>query len=276
MKVKIAALLLALSLVVGILTADGLHHNSSAEITVLMYHHLTENPSNVSEYTALVTDFEKDLRYLSRLGYRAIGTGELLGFLRGKNELPEKSVVITFDDGFESVAVLGAPILEKYGMSAVCFLLGEECDRYSETEDHNISYSYLGWDTVGLLSCSGTLEMQCHTYSMHKLRPRRGCSKMQGESDADYQRALTEDIDKFQQKFYEHTSKKANAIALPYGSYCDETLKYAADLGFEVIFTCTEKVNTLKAGDALPLILGRYNRSGNLSTEEFLKKCDLN
>lgn len=99
---------------------------------------------------------------------------------------------------------------------------------------------------------------------------------MPGESDADYQRALTEDIDKFQQKFYEHTSKKANALALPFGSYCDETLEYAADLGFEVIFTCTEKVNTLKPGDTLPLILGRYNRSGNLSTEEFLKKCDLN
>lgn len=276
MKLKIAALLLALSLVVGILTADGLHHNSSAEITVLMYHHLTENPSNVSEYTALVTDFEKDLRYLSRLGYRAIGTGELLGFLRGKNELPEKSVVITFDDGFESVAVLGAPILEKYGMRAVCFLLGEECDRYSETEDHNISYSYLGWDTVGLLSCSGTLEMQCHTYSMHKLWPRRGCSKMQGESNADYRIALKEDIDKFQRKFYEHTSKKANALALPYGSYCDETLKYAADLGFEVIFTCTEKQNTLSAGDETPLILGRYNRSGKLSTEEFFKSSGLN
>lgn len=276
MKVKIAALLLTLSLVVGVSRADGLHHSSSAEITVLMYHHLTENPSNVSEYTALVTHFENDLRYLTRHGYTVVGTQELLGFVRGKNELPERAVIITFDDGFESVAALGAPILEKYGMRAVCFLLGEECDRYSETEDHNISYSYLGWEAVGLLSCSDTLEMQCHTYSMHQLWPRRGCSKMPGESDADYQRALTEDIDKFQQKFYEHTSKKANAIALPYGSYCDETLKYAADLGFEVIFTCTEKQNTLSAGDETPLILGRYNRSGKLSTEEFFKICDLN
>ena len=66
---------------------------------------------------------------------------------------------------------------------------------------------------------------------------------------------------------------KATAMVYPYGSHTELTLEVCKDLGFICTLTCEERINTVvKYNTASLYNLGRYNRSGEVSTEEFFKQ----
>ena len=76
--------------------------DSRQEVTlpILMYHGLTEEPSKVNDYFILAEDFEKDLKWLHDHGYTSVSFGQLADYAEKGSRLPEKPVLITFDDGY--------------------------------------------------------------------------------------------------------------------------------------------------------------------------------
>ena len=96
--------------------------NSGEEIPVpiLMYHALTRRESQVNDYTIPAYLFESDVKYLKEHGYTAVTMSELIDYVYdtdGNVSLPDKPVVLTFDDGFCNNYNYATPILEKYGMN---------------------------------------------------------------------------------------------------------------------------------------------------------------
>jgi hypothetical protein len=67
--------------------------------------------------------FEQQLQHLSRNGYRTIDTEEFYLFLTGRMRLTGPSIMITFDDGERSLYRVAFPLLKKYGMKAVNFIV---------------------------------------------------------------------------------------------------------------------------------------------------------
>ena len=67
---------------------------------------------------------EGDLRYIAEHGYTAVSVGEILDYCAGRGELPEKPILITFDDGQLSVLTYALPLLERYDMCAVAAVVG--------------------------------------------------------------------------------------------------------------------------------------------------------
>ena len=180
----------------------------------------------------------------------------------------------TFDDGYESTLVYAGPLLEKYGFQAVVAVIGSAADLFSEKRDHMLDYSYLAWDAVRDISHGNTFEVQCHTYTMHKLNTRKGCGKILGEEYTDYREKLTEDLTRFRDKCAAEDVQLTDTIAFPYGVYSDETISIIKELGFAAAFTCTERVNHL-TGDPDELYeLRRFNRPHGISSEKFFSKWE--
>lgn len=242
--------------------------------SIIMYHHITNDLNKVGDYVIFNEDLEKDFIYLKNAGYKTLSVKDLYAINSGEMELPEKSVMITFDDGQESFYEYAYPLLKKYGFCAVFSIIGKYSELFSEHEDHNIAYSHVTWEQIRKMSESGIVEFGNHSYDMHKngKAQRHGILKMDGETDELYEKALIADIDKFNSLFKENVGYVPDFFTYPFGKYSDLGAQIIKSKGYSATFTCYEKKNIpLKEKEWL-FSLGRYNRSGKTSTENFFKK----
>lgn len=242
------------------------------ELPIVMYHHLSYKPKLWGDYVLSVDQFERDLIYLKKNDYTTITTSQLMDWCEGSGVLPEKPVMITFDDGYESTLAYALPLLEKYQMHAVVAIIGSVAQQYTDIPDHNMDYSHMNWDAISQMDAGSVIEIQCHTYDMHKLSNRKGCGKKAEETYEAYQAALTKDFDQFQTQLKNHTGHTSDVLALPFGFYSRDTIEIAKTLGFRMIFTCTERINYL-TGDLEELLeLCRFNRPSGPDSASFFAK----
>jgi hypothetical protein len=89
-------------------------------IPILTYHRFAENCS--SPLCMPKETFESQMRYLKENGYHVITAEDLAAFLEYRQGLPQKSVLVTMDDGYRSVYNIAYPILNKYGFKATLFI----------------------------------------------------------------------------------------------------------------------------------------------------------
>lgn len=140
------------------------------EIPVFTYHRICpdEEYSSFSREKDLWTktsDFEKEMRWLHRHGYRTVSMDELYRWHQGRLDLPKKTVAITFDDGYYSVIRYALPIMEKYHIKGTMFVIGNMVTEHQDTED---PMAYVSRDTIRELrrTCP-ELEFQSHSYGLH-------------------------------------------------------------------------------------------------------------
>lgn len=252
--------------------------NGERTLPIVMYHHITQKPKRAGKYVILADELRRDLEYIEKNGYSTVCVRDLVDFVEGKKQLPEKIVMLTFDDGFESVMELAGPMLKEKKMCAVLSVVGSITETYSQNHDRNVNYAYLGWDDLSELQKSGVFEIQNHTYDMHNLNKsgRKGMARKSGESPIDYENALTADLTRMQDLLESRSKIKALAVAYPYGSYSNHTLEIVKKLGFRASFVCEERVNKIAPGNAESLFdLGRFNRPSGKSTQEFFEKLGI-
>jgi len=94
---------------------------------ILEYHTVTDTPEEGSElYNVPPEDFAAQLDYLKKNGYTTITTLEFMKAKRGKFTLPDKPIILSFDDGYEDNYTNMLPILEAHGMKAVVYVITNE------------------------------------------------------------------------------------------------------------------------------------------------------
>lgn len=247
--------------------------SSGDKVAIIMYHNISDKPSLLGKFAISSKQFEKDLIYIKEKGYNTITLTQLIDYVYKDGELPEKPVILTFDDGYESFYAYAYPLLKKYDMCAVMSIVGEFTDLYTNKEDHNLDYSHLNWSEVKEMSQSGNVEIQNHTYGMHRIcNGRKGCGKKCREAIESYRKVLEEDVGKLQKEILDYTGSAPNTFTYPYGYICPESMDFIKELGFQAILTCTEHLNTIEYGSDWLYDLGRYNRPHGKSSEEFFKK----
>ncbi len=243
------------------------------KVPIIMYHQITKKSSRKGKYTVTYDEFESDMRYIKEKGYTTIDMTDLIDYVYGKKALPEKPIIVTLDDGFESVYAYVYPLMKELKMCAVASVVGEYTTFFTENPDHNITYSYLNWQQVTELTKSKEIEIQNHSYDLHKNNgDRHGISKKHDENVAAYNTEVGADILKMQSIMKEKTGYTPNTLTFPFGAYKKETISLAKELGFKAALLCEEKVNIIKQGDTEILYhLGRYNRASSISTEKFFE-----
>lgn len=93
--------------------------------TILAYHEICSLSNEISRlhpYNVTPSAFKEQMVFLWENGYSVMSLEDLISCLRIEKDLPHKSVVITFDDGYKSAHTNAFPILKKYGFPATIFL----------------------------------------------------------------------------------------------------------------------------------------------------------
>jgi peptidoglycan/xylan/chitin deacetylase (PgdA/CDA1 family) len=186
------------------------------DIPIITYHKIS-NKKEFGLTTVSKTQFDYQMRFLSSKGYKTICFKDLTS----KKELPEKPIIITFDDGYENVYHNATPIMEKYGYKAVIFVVTDYLGKYNlwEAVPFQQRFKHLSKDQI--------LKMreQDHEIASH--------GKMHQYLPFLNQLALYEEI-KGSKVFLEQILKeKIISFCYPYGRYSEETVKIVKEAGYK-------------------------------------------
>lgn len=247
------------------------------KLPIVMYHQLTKSESRAGKYVLTVEQFEKDLKFLKQKGYETVTVNQILEFSEGRGGLPEKAIMITFDDGCETLYSYALPLLEKYGFTAVGFAVGALADSYTELDDHNLNYSCLDWAEIKEMCEGKTVDIQSHSYDLHRnTADRSGAAKKKSESFEQYKEFLSSDAAIMKERMLKYAGKEPVAFAYPFGSYSIESAEILAGCGIKMALTCEERVNIIKKSESDWLFrLGRYNRPHGTGSESFFEKMGI-
>ena len=217
---------------------------SDSGLPVLMYHFFYDkNEREPQDGNWIeINDFEAQMKYLSESDFYFPTWEEVEDYIDGKTELPEKSVVITVDDGDPSFFELGVPIIQKYNVQATSFVVAYWYGDVAENKEKNISY-------------------QSHSYDMHK-----GGSNGKGVMLSWSYEKMVEDL-----KTSQEVLGGATIFCYPFGQYNELDIKALKDTGFKLAFTT--QGGRVKKG-ASKYELPRVRISGNTGLEAFKKKVE--
>ncbi len=256
------------------------------QVLVLFYHNLQADPTDGSKPEALTASLFRDqMKNLKDGGYNVITMEQLVNFELNNKPVPANSVVITFDDGYESFYNVAYPILKEFGMTASVFIIGFSSDVF----DPN-ALPHLSWDEMRELKENG-MGIYNHTYNMHRevainakgtLQPALPnniflTNKKRVETAKEYDKRLISDLTFMEKRLDEELGESPfRLLAFPYGAYNDKAIKAADQVGFSLYFNIKSGfnvpgqrvINRINAGDAgftgkqLMKILKPYNQPG--------------
>lgn len=236
---------------------------NTVDVPILMYHGLTDTQSRVNDYYIPAAAFENDLKYLKEHGYTTITMTELIGFVYDKTgtvTLPEKPVILTFDDGFLNNHTFATPALEKYAMKAVISVIGSAAEEMSQTKYKNKASCAASWSQIQEMADTGLWEIQNHTYDYHDIKNgRKGASRMAGEEEAAYEKRLKSDLTLLQNQLKETVGIAPNTFTWPFGAYTEDCRDMLKALGFKATLSCAWGVNHIRKGDTEGLYLLKRN-----------------
>ncbi len=241
------------------------------KVTILMYHNLMPNGYPSGKYCVTTSQLESDFEYLKDNGYNVISFAYLYQCITEQKPLPNKAILLTFDDGYLTNVTLGLPLLKKYNYTALFSVVGEFCKYGKSNPDIKRGYEYLEWEDVAKYADEKHIEWGIHSFGMHHLKPRKGVSKKYGESADLYKQNFRKDTIKMLQNF-EKVGIKPIVYAYPYGLFTPESEEILRELNIPFTLTCGESSCTIKV-DRLPRLLGRFNRSGLESLESILARA---
>lgn len=224
-------------------------------LPVIMYHDLVNGNAGDNMSVLEVSKFKEQMNYLKVNGWRTITPDELTLWLQKKIKLPEKSVLITFDDGYSSTADLAYPILKANKLKATTFLIASRINRSGYLSEQQIQ------------ATQDFISYQNHTYDLH------GFNSMTGLALLEYTPRIKiyEDILKASHTIQQIVPKQpaVTALAYPYGKRNTETLRASKIAGIKSGFTITE--GNVFQGDS-PFHLNRQRVHSGMSLKDFEKK----
>lgn len=185
-----------------------------ARLPVLMYHHVVPDGQPCNEMSVTAGRLERDLRWLWENGYQTVLPRELAA----GEPLPERPVLVTFDDGYRSNYDLAFPLLRKYRSKAVIAVMAFMPDNWAE--------GFLSWDMCREMTASGLVEIGSHGYAIHNLDDRmgnfvpgqaNGVQRRKGEPDAEFQSRVLDDLLRSYERIAVETGAAPTYFAYPYG-----------------------------------------------------------
>lgn len=191
-------------------------------VPILLYHRFGNQVTDGMTVTADV--FEAQLRYLRDQAYTVIRLESLVDdYLRKRKFPPSKSVVLTADDGHQSVYREMFPLLKKYRIPVTLFLYPSAIS--------NASYA-MTWGELREMRETGLLDFQSHTFwhpnfkqEKRKLKP------------AEYESFVEMQLKKSKEKLEKELGVRVKRLAWPFGLYDDELIKKAIEMGYVAAFT---------------------------------------
>jgi peptidoglycan/xylan/chitin deacetylase (PgdA/CDA1 family) len=216
------------------------------KLPVIMYHSIVDDPRRQGTYVIGRNELESDLKYIRDHGYTTVVVQDLLEYIYDDVPLPEKPIMLTFDDGYYNNYLYAYPMLQEYGMKAVVSLIGSCTDKHTLAVYNNPLYSHITWSQAREMSDSGVIELQNHSYDLHSItRDRTASTRAKGESLDHYEKALISDTIRLQALMDSHIKRMPTAYVYPFGLICKDEQGILKEIGFKATFTCYSGDNTI-------------------------------
>jgi biofilm PGA synthesis lipoprotein PgaB len=229
------------------------------KVAVLMYHDV--EPGSNNTITVTPERLDADLTLLQQKGFHIIPVSQMAAFMEHRTTVPEKAVVLTFDDGYEGVYRYAFPVLKKHNAPATIFIIGYYVGRLP---------GYLTWPEVRQLEESGLVTAGGHTYNQHVPEPANNPNLVEPatigrlfnpqtgreETDKEYEARMLSDSNLFQNTLNSELGHTTPYFAYPYGAYNATMIKILLETGFRYMFTTMTGVND---GSEDPTRLYRIN-----------------
>jgi len=227
-------------------------------VPVLMYHKISTDPADEPNNTLIsLSRFEEQMNYLAKNGYKTIDLGELKEFMEGRMTLPEKTVVITFDDGWRSV-LNALPSLKKHRFKATFFFVLE----YLE----NSYPGFLNWSEISEITSHKDFDIGCHSNTHPWMDRNNLVSWIEGKNNDRSIKDVLAEITGPKKVMEEKLLRPILYYAWPSGLYNDKLLTIARDAGYMATVTTDEGMNR-PGMDSMKI--RRYNIWGHYGLAQF-------
>jgi peptidoglycan/xylan/chitin deacetylase (PgdA/CDA1 family) len=191
------------------------------KIPILMYHMVceTDDPKE-KRYCCHPDAFKQQMAHLKKVGYQVVGLDDLINSIMNSTSLPQKSISITFDDGFADNYENAFPALQEYGFPATMFVVSRFAGRTNEWmwEEGFPARKLLGWKELKDMSENG-ITIGSHTTTHASL------------TDMDTKSARHE-ISNSKSELEDALGKPVHFFAYPYGLFNEQTEKCVVEAGY--------------------------------------------
>lgn len=230
---------------------------TEAHFLVLNYHDIVDSKEKIVNSTDVSIDrFDDQLNWLKRHGYPVVSVQAVFDAAAGKTSLPDKAVLLTFDDGYQSFYTQVFPRLKKYHYPAVVALVGTWMNSSGKPDD--VKQSLLTWTQVRELKQSGLVEFASHSYDLHKgilANPQQNTqaavvtrlydpATARYESDEDYQKRVRSSLVDSAEFIFQHTGVRPRVMVWPYGEYNSIALEASSEAGMPMTMGLVDGFNT--------------------------------
>lgn len=201
-------------------------------VPILLYHNVTSGYclDNISLHIT-PDEFENQIIALKNGGYNIISLRQYINYVNSNAELPEKPVIITFDDGYLGVYTHAYPVLVRQNVPVTVFVITGLVG-FNDT-----SFPHFNWEQATEMTDSGLIDIQSHT------RFHYNASEISLP-------LLTLELRKSKNDIESRLGKPCDILALPYGSYLPETISAAKSAGYKCVAR-TEDKGTNRKSDGL-------------------------
>lgn len=227
---------------------------------IFAFHHLADEGDGL--YTISPARFEEFLQYLKDEGIQTVHFKDLMHFVEGKGDLPEKFALITFDDGYDSNLKLAYPLLKKYNQVATIFPIGKTMGMAAYPGTDVAMKRHFSPEEAR--AAADVFEYGSHSYFFHQTQKVKGSAfrenmgRLKGEDEAHFMAAFKADDARFKAVYEKFNDHAPYAFAYPQGIHDDLTEVLLTEAGYKVSVTSEEGKNyTVKY---LPETLRRLKR----------------
>ncbi len=223
--------------------------SNAPNVPVLMYHHVTPAGGMIA---ATPEVFEEQIARLARAGYASLTAAQFSAYQAGAS-VPEKSVLITFDDGYLNNWVYAHPVLKRHGMHAVLFIItgwigdgpvrahADQGSAVPATPDHNQCKQLIAegrtddvmlrWSEIEAMQEAGTFEFHSHTHTHTRW------DKTCGPDVAAKREHIAQELSDSKAALISHLGSVSDHLCWPQGYFDADYIHAAHAAGFRHLYT---------------------------------------
>lgn len=203
-------------------------------LPILMYHAVDPVPRAARHHRNYVApgQFEAQLATLARLGYQTVAFADWLTYRRGAGTLPDRPIIITFDDGYRSTGEVAWPILQHFGFGATVFLVSDLIGKTNAWDEPAPGEPLLGRAEIAALQAGGVrFESHTRTHAALTMIPRERAREELTSSRAALSRLL---------------ERPVTVLCYPYGKENAAVRSLAREAGYEAAVIARYRMNTVR------------------------------
>ncbi len=255
---------------------------STPGLITVGYHEVRDTLANYydpDQYAVSTEHLAGHFQWLRDQNYAVVSIDEILAARRGEIVLPERSVLLTFDDGFRSVYTHVFPLLKLFGYHAVVSPVTgwiESDVRIPYNTQSLTAEDFLTWKQMKEMADSGLVEIASHSHDLHRgiIGNPQGNEQPAAtthalidgvyEDTGAYESRVRADLTTSARLIEEKIGQAPRVMTWPYGAWNAVSRQLAADLGMTISLTLDEPASAMDDG-----VIGRHMPVSNPGVERF-------